>query len=52
MAKLYAKLILAGRKSFADVPDGYKNAVKIFLEEKVLSGEKSQEWLKEILGGD
>lgn len=34
IAKLYAKLILAGRKTFEEVPENYKAAVKTLLEEK------------------
>ena len=39
-AKLYLKLILAGRKTFDEVPQNYKAAVKTLLEEKSKNGDK------------
>ena len=38
MAKMYLKLILAGRKSFQDVPEKYQTEVKKLLAEKVKNG--------------
>ena len=32
IAKIYVKLILAGRKTFEEVPQNYKAAVKTLLE--------------------
>ena len=38
IAKMYVKLILAGRKNFADVPSNYKVTVKNLIDEKVKNG--------------
>ena len=49
MAKIYLKLILAGRKNWNDVPPNYKAAVKNLLEEKAESGDSvAKEILKEV----
>lgn len=48
MAKIYLKLIMAGRKNFDDVPSNYKAAVKNLLVEKAESGNAVA---KEILKG-
>lgn len=37
IAKLYLKLILAGRKNFDEVPEEYQAAVKKLLEERGVS---------------
>lgn len=39
MAKIYLKLILAGRKNFDEVPADYKTAVENLLREKAARGD-------------
>lgn len=39
MAKIFLKLILAGRKKFSDVPANYQAAVKNLLVEKMNGGD-------------
>ena len=39
MAKLYLKLILARRKTFADVPSQYQAAVKKLIAEAAANGD-------------
>lgn len=41
MSKLYLKLILAGRKTFDEVPTNYQAEVKNLLIEKVNSGDST-----------
>ena len=48
MAKIYLKLILAGRKTFDEVPANYKAAVKNLLKEKA---ERGDAVAKKILEG-
>ena len=48
LSKFYVKLILAGRKSFNEVPANYKVEVKNLLEEKAAKGDFDA---KKILGG-
>lgn len=49
MIKLYVKSIIKGRIKFSQIPAIYQNAVKQGLEEKVTSGEITEQQLLEYL---
>ena len=50
MAKIYLKLILAGRKTFGDVPSNYSAAVQNLLVEKAENGDSvAKKILKEMM---
>lgn len=51
MAKIWANRLIAGDKTWDQVPEKRKGAVKTELEKRVSAGEISQEKLEEILGG-
>lgn len=49
MVKLYIKSIIKGRIKFSQVPSVYQNDVKKGLEERVTSGEITEQQLLEYL---
>jgi polyhydroxyalkanoate synthesis regulator phasin len=49
MAQIYKNLILAGRKTFSQVPASLQNAVKALLQDLVARGEISQQQYTEII---
>ena len=50
MAKIYASLIVAGRKTFEEVPAQIKEEVKVALKEYVVRGELTPEQYQEFVG--
>jgi hypothetical protein len=50
MAKIYASLIVAGRKTFEEVPTQIKDEVKLALKEYVVRGELTAEQYQEFVG--
>lgn len=51
MAKIWANRLIAGDKTWSQVPEERKEAVRAELEKRVSTGKISQEKLEEILGG-
>jgi len=49
MAQIYKNLILAGRKTYSQVPASLQNAVKALLQDMVTRGELLQEHYTEII---
>jgi len=49
MAQIYKNLILAGRKTYSQVPANLQNAVKALLQDMVTRGELLQEHYTEII---
>lgn len=52
MAKIYWRTIKRGTRTFADVPDNLKDAVKALALAEVESGEITAEQYKEYIGED
>ena len=50
MAKIWANRLIAGDKTWSQVPEERKGAVKTELEKRVSAGKISREKMKEILG--
>lgn len=51
MAKIWANRLIAGDKTWDQVPEERKEAVRAELEKRVRSGKIRREKLEEILGG-
>lgn len=51
MAKIWANRLIAGDKTWSQVPEERKGAVKTELEKRVSAGKISREKMEEILGG-
>lgn len=51
MAKIWANRLIAGDKTWDQVPEERKEAVKLELEKRVRTGKISRERMEEILGG-
>ena len=51
MAKIWANRLIAGDKTWDQVPEERKGSVKTELEKRVSAGKISREKLEEILGG-
>lgn len=51
MAKIWANRLIAGDKTWSQVPEERKEAVRAELEKRVGAGKISREKLEEILGG-
>lgn len=51
MAKIWANRLIAGDKTWDQVPEERKGAVRAELEKRVSAGKISKEKLEEILGG-
>ncbi|MDD4501323.1 MAG: CD1375 family protein [Bacteroidales bacterium] len=49
MAQIYKNLILAGRKTYSQVPASLQNAVKALLQDMVARGELLQEHYTSII---
>lgn len=50
MAKIYASLIIAGKKMFSLVPEQIKEDVKNVLKEDVTNGKLTPELYEELVG--
>ena len=51
MAKIWANRLIAGDKTWDQVPEERKGAVRAELEKRVSTGKISREKMEEILGG-
>ena len=49
MAQIYKNLILAGRKTYSQVPANLQSAVRALLQDMVSRGELTNEQLNEII---
>lgn len=50
MAKIYAALIIAGKKKFSEVPEQIKEDVKNILKEEVVNDKITPELFQELVG--
>lgn len=50
MAKIYWRTIKRGTRTFADIPDNLKDAVKALAKQDVIDGEITAEQYAEITG--
>ncbi|MCK9444545.1 MAG: hypothetical protein M0Q14_08470 [Tissierellaceae bacterium] len=50
MAKIYASLIIAGKKLFSQVPEQIKEDVKNTLKDEVANGKITPELFQELVG--
>lgn len=52
MNEIWANRLIAGTKTWAEMPASRRNDVKAILQDRVNSGEITQEDMDRIIGGD